>query len=250
MLAACSGVKYPACEKDDDCKTNAKGAEINEFCVNQQCQECAEDAQCGEGRQCVGNRCEDKPECQVDVDCGENRLCEASKCVDAECSTAEDCSAGQQCDAGRCVSGGCTADAECGAGMACENGACVEASNNISAECRSTTGAGIALGTVTFGFNTAELSVSSRSTLEKNAECMRQAPDITLTIEGHCDERGTQEYNLALGEKRANAVRDYLSNLGISTDRVRTVSKGENEPVCRTQTEGCWLRNRRVEFIQ
>lgn len=249
LLTGCPGVKYPNCEKDDDCKADADGGVINQFCVNQQCQPCGNDDHCAAGEECVGNRCEAKSECATDTDCGDNKLCEAGQCVPAECNANEDCSAGLICEGGRCVSG-CTSDAECGGGMKCENGSCVGGGDNISAECRSTSGTGVALGAISFNFNTAELTVESRDTLEQNAECMRQAPDLSLTIEGHCDERGTQEYNLALGEKRANSVRQYLSNLGISASRVRTVSKGENEPVCRTQGEGCWGRNRRVEFIQ
>ena len=75
-------------------------------------------------------------------------------------------------------------------------------------------------------------------------------PGVTIVVEGHCDERGTQEYNLALGEKRANTVKSYLKNLGIDTSRMNTRSKGENEPVCRRSSESCWADNRRVQFIQ
>ena len=71
-----------------------------------------------------------------------------------------------------------------------------------------------------------------------------------VQVDGHCDERGTEEYNLALGEKRAATVRSYLRNLGIDTSRMDMRSKGENEPVCREQSDDCWSQNRRVQFIQ
>ena len=69
------------------------------------------------------------------------------------------------------------------------------------------------------------------------------------TIEGHCDERGTNEYNLALGERRANAAQSYLVSLGVGQARLRTLSYGEERPVCTESTEGCWQRNRRAHFV-
>jgi peptidoglycan-associated lipoprotein len=68
-------------------------------------------------------------------------------------------------------------------------------------------------------------------------------------IEGHADSRGTNEYNLALGERRADAVRDYLVSLGVSTDRMSILSKGEEQPFCREETEACWPQNRRGHFV-
>ncbi len=111
-------------------------------------------------------------------------------------------------------------------------------------------GAVIAMSTVNFEFNEANLTVETRNALDQNAECLRQAPDVTVVVEGHCDDRGTQEYNLALGERRAMAVLDYLQNLGIESSRMRTLSKGKNEPVCRRATENCYTKNRRVKFKQ
>jgi peptidoglycan-associated lipoprotein len=113
-----------------------------------------------------------------------------------------------------------------------------------------TSGDIVSLGVVNFEFDQYDLTVDARSTLDQNAECLRQAPAVTIIMEGHCDERGTQEYNLALGEKRAATVERYLRNLGIDTSRMQTRSKGENQPVCRQSTESCWAQNRRVEFIQ
>jgi peptidoglycan-associated lipoprotein len=108
----------------------------------------------------------------------------------------------------------------------------------------------VALGTVNFDFDRYELTLDARGALEQNAKCLEEAPGVTIVIEGHCDERGTQEYNLALGEKRANTVKSYLRNLGVDTSRMQTRSKGENEPVCNGAGENCYSQNRRVQFIQ
>ncbi len=88
-----------------------------------------------------------------------------------------------------------------------------------------------------------------RVTLKANAEWLKANPSARVEIEGHADERGTNEYNLALGAKRAQAAKDYLVTLGISAERLSTVSYGEETPVCREHTEGCWQRNRHDRFV-
>ena len=77
---------------------------------------------------------------------------------------------------------------------------------------------------------------------------LRERSSATIQVEGHCDERGTNEYNLSLGEERATAVRDYLIGLGIAGDRIQTVSRGEESPFCSESTESCWQQNRRGQF--
>lgn len=101
---------------------------------------------------------------------------------------------------------------------------------------------------VFFGYDSFALDETARETLRLNAEWLRVNPDVRVEIEGHCDSRGTVEYNLALGARRATAARDYLVSLGISAARLTTISYGEELPVCREETEGCWARNRRVHF--
>jgi peptidoglycan-associated lipoprotein len=104
---------------------------------------------------------------------------------------------------------------------------------------------------VQFEFNKYDLTSEARDQLNKAVECIKQAPrGFKLTVEGHCDDRGTQEYNLALGEKRAATVAKYLKTLGIDKKKLTPRSKGENEPLCTDQTEECWARNRRVQFLQ
>jgi peptidoglycan-associated lipoprotein len=89
----------------------------------------------------------------------------------------------------------------------------------------------------------------ARATLQRNADYMRRWPSIRVTIEGHADARGTNEYNLALGERRGASVKDYLVGLGIGADRMLAISKGEEEPLCREMTEACFMMNRRGHFI-
>jgi peptidoglycan-associated lipoprotein len=105
------------------------------------------------------------------------------------------------------------------------------------------------LADVFFEYDKADLSAAARATLDKNAAYLRRWTSTRLSVEGHADSRGTNEYNLALGERRAAAVRDYLASLGISASRVAVVSKGEEEPQCTDEMESCWSRNRRGTFI-
>ena len=102
---------------------------------------------------------------------------------------------------------------------------------------------------VYFAYDVADLSDEARGSLGKNAEVMKKWPTTKVMVEGHADARGTSEYNMALGERRASAIRDYLVSLGIAVARVTIVSKGEEEPVCRDEAESCWSRNRRGRFF-
>jgi peptidoglycan-associated lipoprotein len=105
------------------------------------------------------------------------------------------------------------------------------------------------IGDVYFDFDKYELKTEARTRLDKNAAFMRDQPQFVFTIEGHCDERGTNEYNLALGDRRANAARDYLVSLGVPASRIRTLSYGEERPFCGEHSEECWWRNRRGHFV-
>jgi len=105
------------------------------------------------------------------------------------------------------------------------------------------------LGDVYFDFDRYELKQDARNRLAKNADWLKSHGEFLLTIEGHCDERGTNEYNLALGERRAAAARDYILSLGVASARVKIISYGEERPVCRESNEGCWAQNRRAHFL-
>lgn len=103
--------------------------------------------------------------------------------------------------------------------------------------------------TVNFDFDSAELTVSARSTLNRQAAFLSLNPDLVIVIEGHADERGTREYNLALGDRRATAVRDYLVAKGINSARVRTVSYGKERPAVAGSDEAAWAKNRRAATV-
>ncbi len=105
------------------------------------------------------------------------------------------------------------------------------------------------LGDIFFDFDKFDLRADARERLQKNADFMNQYPTLEFGLEGHCDERGTNEYNLALGERRAHAAKDYLVSLGVSSNRVRTISYGEEKPFCMGHDESCWQDNRRGHFI-
>lgn len=102
---------------------------------------------------------------------------------------------------------------------------------------------------VYFEFDSYALSEETRETLRNNAEWLKAHPSLKVLIEGHCDERGTEEYNLALGEKRAKSVRDYLVQLGVSSENLSTISYGEEFPVDARHNEEAWAKNRRAEFV-
>src|SRR5579871_2019885 len=99
-----------------------------------------------------------------------------------------------------------------------------------------------------FDFNGADIRQDAQEALKKDAEFLDLHPQIRVSIEGHCDERGSEEYNLGLGDRRANAVKEALGALGISGDRIRTLSYGKERPVCTDENEECWQRNRRGQF--
>jgi peptidoglycan-associated lipoprotein len=100
-----------------------------------------------------------------------------------------------------------------------------------------------------FDFDRYDLSSDARTTLRANAEWLKSNPAARVEIEGHCDDRGTNEYNLALGAKRAQSAREYLSTLGVAAARLSTISYGEEIPVCREASESCWRQNRRARFV-
>ena len=102
---------------------------------------------------------------------------------------------------------------------------------------------------VYFDFDRYDLRADARATLKANGDWLKANPSARVEIEGHADERGTNEYNLALGAKRAQAAKDYLVTLGVSAGRLSTKSYGEEVPVCKEKTEECWQKNRRDRFV-
>ncbi|MGH8676583.1 MAG: OmpA family protein [Burkholderiales bacterium] len=100
-----------------------------------------------------------------------------------------------------------------------------------------------------FGYDSAEVDSGERSRIEQNAEWLRDNPRAKIELEGHCDSRGTIEYNLGLGAKRAKAVKDALVGQGVGVERISTISYGKELPLCQEETDACWARNRRVHAV-
>ncbi len=101
-----------------------------------------------------------------------------------------------------------------------------------------------------FDYDKADLRPDARTALSKTAEFLKSNPGIKVTVEGHCDERGSTEYNLGLGVRRANAVTQYLVSLGIGADRLNSTSFGKEKPFCTESNEACWQQNRRGHFVK
>ncbi|MFN2446280.1 MAG: OmpA family protein [Vicinamibacterales bacterium] len=105
------------------------------------------------------------------------------------------------------------------------------------------------LGDAFFDLDESTLRADARPLLQKNADWLKRWSSTRISVEGHCDERGSPEYNLALGERRAVAVKDYLVSLGVPAERVQTVTKGRESPFCSESGESCWQQNRRGHFV-
>nr|WP_222615347.1 OmpA family protein [Persicimonas caeni] len=244
VLLAQTGCKpdYPKCETNDHCRESEQGQEEGKlYCVNGLCQECATDDHCGDpSLECNAGVCEKIPGyCTATADCPGNQKCRDNRCG-PECMSNDDCEAGQICEGGSCVAEPeCSTDADCEDGEMCQEGQCVE---RPAAECD--------LEPVYFGYDTASLSSDARDELLENAECIKEG-NLTVRIEGYADERGTSEYNIALGERRAKSVQSYLENLGVSSGQLSIVSYGEERlaSTCGEQgPDSCHRLNRRVEF--
>jgi peptidoglycan-associated lipoprotein len=133
-----------------------------------------------------------------------------------------------------------------GPGMSSSN---ESGSNSLSQYQKGQLGAnGGPLTDIHFGFNDYTIQPQDSSILRSNADWLSQHPDAHVQVEGHCDDRGSEEYNIALGAKRAEAAKDYLTTLGISGDRISTISYGKELPLCTEDTDDCWAQNRRDHF--
>ena len=231
------GPDWPKCENDDHCKKH-DDKEVNFVCAFGQCRECARDADCKDGKTCNKKRfvCEER--CSSDAMCGDGMACEAGECVKA---APKDTGKGGQ---------SCVEDGDCESGLTCQEGICAdEATAEPEATDTSTEVDCQKEARVFFAFNMHDLTPEARETLNTMATCMEQNADWRLVVEGHADERGTTEYNLQLGEKRAQAIKEYISRKGVSKDRIRTVSYGEEKPLDPASTEEAWALNRRGELV-
>jgi peptidoglycan-associated lipoprotein len=100
-----------------------------------------------------------------------------------------------------------------------------------------------------FDYDKSDLREDGRASLQKDSQYLKKWSSIVVSVEGHCDSRGSAEYNLALGSRRATAVKDYLVSLGVAANRITVVSKGKEQPFCGEESEACWQQNRRGHFI-
>jgi len=100
-----------------------------------------------------------------------------------------------------------------------------------------------------FDFDKSNIRSDAEQALNADGDFLKAHPDVKFTIEGHCDERGSEEYNLGLGDRRANAAKTFLVNLGVTADRITTISYGKDRPVCTEHNEECWQKNRRAHFV-
>jgi peptidoglycan-associated lipoprotein len=230
LLAGCPPT-YPNCKSDDNCKDH------NEVCVEGQCKECAGDQNCKPGFTCQGNRCVPKPECSKDADCGAGKGCQAGKCVAHECEADKDCPAGSKCRNNSCIQGACSTNEDCPSGQECQGGTCV--AKQVSDKC--------SWDPIHFDFNESQLTAEAQSRLKDVADCIK-AQNLSVRLEGHADERGTEEYNLQLSQRRAASAKKYLVDLGCSTKKLDTIGYGKNRPAVEGHTEAAWAANRRVEL--
>lgn len=225
--------KFPNCSKDKDCKDG-------QHCFNKHCSECSEDAHCESHETCNGGSC----------------IVKSGKCNDKT-----DCTAGQICENNTCTA--CSEDAQCGTDSRCANGACLtRGSCNENEDCEDDEdcidnqcqreGEGgepdlsCKLDSVYFGFDEFTVSEQSKEPLASTSQCLQEAPERNVVVEGHTDDQGTDEYNIALSDKRGRSVADFLARLGIDPARLRVVPKGETE--ASGTDEDSRAQERRVDF--
>lgn len=233
LAAAAAGClpEYPNCDADKDCHEG-------EYCVNRLCQQCRDDADCVEGQRCVEGACEAIAGfCKTAGDCPEGQVCKDSAC--APCAVSGECPSGQACVEGRCQAADCVTDEDCGPGEVCRDGACGPPESNLGAS------EGCVPETVYFAFDSSEIDSDARLALQENAQCLKTKTG-TVIVEGHCDPRGTTEYNMALGDRRARGVKKYLTSLGVGDSLLRPISKGEEESQGTDETG--WAKDRKAEF--
>jgi peptidoglycan-associated lipoprotein len=229
--AACGDhPKGPGCKTDKDCKAPL-------VCGDNKCVECNDDSQCTGGKHCSAHACIASTECTKDEQCPSGQVCQAGACK--ACAADSECGPGGTCDAGACKKAKkCGKDDECADDEDCVNGYCLKANraaNTGDVSCQ--------LQTVYFAFDKSEIEQSERDRLDSNGQCIGKNKAKNVFLIGHTDTSGTEEYNIALSERRAQTVADYLARLGTDPARMQVVPKGETEPTGLGDD-----KDRRVEF--
>ena len=221
--------KKPGCKADKDCKNKL-------VCSANTCVECTSDAQCQRPNHCQANACVPAPECKSDSEC-HGKVCQAGKCK--ACASDAECGPDSTCKAGVCaLAKKCSKDDECADDEDCVKGLCRKggaATNPGDASCT--------LATVFFGYDDSTVQASERDRLTANVACIEKTKGKNAYLIGYTDTSGTEEYNIALSERRAQAVADYMARLGSDPARLQVVPKGETEPTGLGDD-----KDRRVEF--
>jgi len=233
LFSSTACVEYPNCKNDEHC------AEKGEVCVANLCKKCRDNSQCGEGQECSGNVCSYRiGYCNDSRPCPGSQKCRSNECG-PECLGNEECGSNQFCDEGSCAvkpECGVNADREsCDEGYDCQGGRCVRQMVNCSPS-----------DPIYFDFDRYNVKRTEKPKLEEVAECLRGANAARATLAGHTDEEGDTSYNLALGERRASAIYDFLVRLGVKSSLLNTISYGEDRPA--VDRSGRQPKNRRVEF--
>jgi peptidoglycan-associated lipoprotein len=217
-IAAGCGVEYPNCQSDNDCRAR------REVCVNARCQQCRTTRDCRAGMTCLRNRCvPGLTACEGDNDCVANQRCHEHRCVPrTECDATRACPSGRACVEGRCVVADEAPDPVDNRGRLCQ------------------------FEPVYFSFDNSQLDEPARRALQSAADCLRREGSSRYVLIGRCDPRGTTEYNLALGERRARTAQAYLVSLGV--DQARVIVSSEGSEAASGTNDATWARDRRVDF--
>jgi peptidoglycan-associated lipoprotein len=221
--------------KDGSCKTN-KDCKTGQVCFENRCVECGQTSDCEAGEQCKDHACVAAAQCTRDDQCPVGKACLGGVCK--SCASDAECGVGGRCEAGACTRATpCTKDEECADDEDCVNGYCKKpaAGSNDASLCP--------LSTVYFGFDDASIQASERDRLDANAACLQKSKSKAVFISGFTDSSGTEEYNIALSERRAQSVADYLARLGVDPALMQVVPKGETTPSGVGED-----KDRRVEF--
>ena len=230
LISSCKP-DYPSCATDKDCKEK-------EFCVANKCQQCRDANDCPPGNACNAGKCDPIPGyCRSKADCPANQECLGNRC--------RACANDKECPGGHCVKGTCSkkkpckSDADCAQNEDCIDGFCTteKAPPPPPTECK--------LDAVFFDFNESALTTEATAVLARDADCLKKV-GRAVTLVGHTDPRGTQEYNLALSEKRAQSVRDHLGRLGAEGTKMSILPRGSLD--AKGNDEPSWAQDRRVDF--
>lgn len=239
--------KYPKCRTDEHCarydeRQERRGRELynTPFCVDRTCSECRDDSACAVGESCERGTCRAIPGyCDENILCTPPQVCRDNRCG-PQCLSDADCE-GEfgYCQNGQCMTGECNDDSDCEAGFRCEGHMC-RAIPEAQAPCYDDN-----FKTVLFDFDEYSIRNDQRDEAEWNLACLGRQ-DRNITIEGHCDERGTEEYNMVLGERRAKELREFFEDNSIPRSRINVVSYGETRPADPRSSESAWSQNRRA----